>query len=331
MYRTWHKALSKYCDIPLLRALLKAAPFGEQVDFYITESNKAATTTRTDRWNAEPYVSRIAALQTKVAKNPRFNRELLVKRVPKVSGIDLRPGGHAALTKEQEKSARQFSIGLARNNFPNDPCAVLSSEPAWSDDPLCLYYKTALYSEVQALRQFNELARLISANAVLYCEEVRQVLIHRRSPQSADFSNTLHTFGGAFMPPNVDSRGDINGLRECLRREVAEETGISITVPHSTPFAVIDEIALNFVQISYLGINISSQQLEDMRPNWEGTIVKIPFDELLARLQRVEEWTPSGWLDIVLWLALDAPNSSGRIKFNKKNCSQVFEEALTYI
>ena len=43
-------------------------------------------------------------------------------------------------------------------------------------------------------------------------------------------------------------------------------------------------------------------------------MVEIPFNELEDRMKNYEDWTPSGWTQILSWLALNCPNKKNEIQ-----------------
>lgn len=130
------------------------------------------------------------------------------------------------------------------------------------------------------------------------------------------------------MPPGVGERHDYNGLIECAQRELSEETGLSVTIPNTIPVLLLEETSISFIEMAYLGVNISNEQLERTRSSWEGRVVKIPFDELKEKLCDFEDWTPSGLLHILFWLALDTPNSKERLKFAGEDAAALLKEVV---
>lgn len=320
--------IRKYSEQTTLRALIKAVPrFGEPFDFWLTEKYKKTASIVENRWANEPYTSRLQAIQKIITHRP-FKGNVVWRSRSFAPRVELLKKGHLQLDKQQKARSKQYKDVLDNKKRPNDPCAVLTHDPIWTDDPLFLNYYSAFYSEILALREQNIRLITISSNVLVYCEEARCLLIHRRSEESAYFASTLHTFGGAYMPPGVGKRHDYNGLIECAERELSEETGLSVTIPNTIPVLLLEEPSISFIEMTYLGVNISNEQLERSRPSWEGGVVKISFDELKDKICDFDEWTPSGLLHILFWLALDTPNSKERLKFAGEDAAALLKEVV---
>ena len=308
------KLINTYANNPYIRTIVKLIPKGDALDFLLAE--KALAMKPKSPWLTHDHIENFATITNILNHSHEIGNTLKVKRGPDLQTPKLINLGPYDLNEKQKSVSGAIKHSLKKKKRPNDPCAVLLKEPDWKDDPFYLNYRTLYYSDLRALRKDNISPKIISANAVLYSEEERCLFLHRRSQESDDFPYTLHTFGGAFMPPDIGDRGDIFGLKECVVREVHEETGLSIIIPENTPVAIIDEYAIHFLQVSYLGINISKEQLKYLRPNWEGTITRVPFDDLQELLENFETWTITGWVDVLLWLSLGIPNSNKPISFS---------------
>jgi len=315
-----------YSHRPFLRTLVKFLPKGNAFDFYLTE--KAKSIKMKDLTLPLRYPELVKGIKEGINKSQEFGTSIKVKIYPIFSPPVLHRLGSYKLDPDQKSRSKKFARIQQQKMRPNDPCAVLIKEPDWEDNPLYFNYHTLFYSDLLALRENNIKPIIISANGLVFSEEDRCLLIHRRSHESDEFPHTLHTFGGAFMPTDIGERGDISGLKECVIREIHEETGLSVTIPNNTPIAIIDEFAVDYVQVTFLGINVTFEQLKDLRNNWEGTITKIHFDHLLKRLNNFHEWTNTGWVDVVLWLALDTPNSLKPISFAGKSAKNLVERLL---
>lgn len=263
--------------------------------------------------------------------NKALCKELIVRTIPSSVPPSLLDSGPLNIDEESHQLSLRIKHELYVNKQPDDPCAAVINTPAWSDNPLTFLYKHLLYSDTRVLRKLNKNIKYINANGVLFSEEERCVIVHRRSDKSYDYPNTLHTFGGGFMPPNINGRGDDGGIRECLEREIHEETGVNIQIPDTTQIVIIDEFNINFIQIVYLGINITKEQVKRFRPNWEGSINKIAFDNLFEKMKEINDWTISGWCHILLWLALDTPNAKKPLYFNGIKASDLSDNLSKYL
>lgn len=269
---------------------------------------------------ADPSLPSNAALSAVLAKirnssSSTSKNYFVVRDVPIYEEPKLVRGKRIILTSRERKSLKKLNY--------DDPCAIISGQINWNDKPLTIHYSPAFYSEIQAMRKNGHRVIKLSVNALLISIEAQCIILHRRSEMSDDFPDTLHTFGGVLMPDGLTGRGDTGGIRECIERELIEEAGVAITVPQNTPIAVIDEQGIDFVQFTFLGVNISQNQLDRMRPNWEGRIVEIKFEDLYKRLKKHEEWTPTGWAHVALWLAIGGPGTNTQLKFQGMNAEEL--------
>jgi len=212
-------------------------------------------------------------------------------------------------------------------NYTNDPCAAITTKPNWSDYPLTIRYHINKYAEILSLRNSFPYIGIATANVLLFSEELRCVVAHRRSKKSRDYPGALHSFGGAFMPPGSGHQSahqvDRSGIRRTAIREIFEESDAGIYISKSTPVIVIDEFEIQFIQIAYLGVNVTAEQVKDMCGNWEGDPVQIRFEELEDKLVNINEWTPTGWVHVLLWLAIGTPNANKPIKFGDLSGSEL--------
>lgn len=210
-------------------------------------------------------------------------------------------------------------------NWSNDPCGVLTKKPNWQDIPLIIRYKTLSFGGVLARRKKGLYAGVISANVILFCEEEKSILVHRRSSTQNDYPNALHTYGGAFIPPGSDPREDHSGIKRTALREIMEEADIGVHIPRSTPKIVIDEHEIQFIQTAFIGVNLTSAQLIEAESNWEGDPVIIKFDQLYEKANDLSFWTPTGWVHLIMWLALSCPGSSSILKFKGATSVELLE------
>lgn len=285
----------------------------------------------------KPEVKRVALLTPsptflkvleKINKISKNNRAFTIRQVPEYEEPKLIRHERLLLSKQERSNAKEIEKSLFKGTQPNDPCAAITEQIDWGDKPLTFHYSPTTYAEVRAKRKSGDKVIILSANTLVFSEEARCLLFHRRSQKSEHFPRTIHTIGGAFMPEGLTDRGDITGVRECAERELREETGVSITIPLGTPMAIIDEQGIDFIQIAFLGVNISEEQLRRKRPNWEGTLMEVPFDNLREILMKKADWLPSGWAHVVMWLALGAPGSKTKITFNNLTAEQLALEVV---
>jgi ADP-ribose pyrophosphatase YjhB (NUDIX family) len=320
--------LVKYPESTWIRTFVKLVPtVGGALDFLLDSKarSKKSIVTLVNQEQMKTF-ERIKCL---LNDSQEVGENLRVRKGPTPLPPVLIDLGQYKLDVKQKKASNTIKRSLKKANRPNDPCAVLVKSPDWDDEPLCFRYHTLFYSDIRALREVEIKPTIITANALLFSEEENCLLLHRRSQESDEFPYTLHTFGGVFMPHGIGERSDIAGLKECVTREIHEETGLSIFITESTPIVTIDEFKINYIQVSYLGVNISASQMKDLRPNWEGTITKVSFDDLPQRLNEFQAWTPTGWVDVLLWLALNTPNASRPMTFSGISAEELCHSLVT--
>jgi hypothetical protein len=239
--------------------------------------------------------------------------------------------GAVVLTQAQADFAARERAKLGGQR-PNDPHAILDREPHWSDDPLSLHVRTLDFASAMALRDpaLNPDPRpqILSANLVLVCPETREVILHRRAEDSATYPSALHTFGGAYWPPGVEGRvGDRRRLSATALREVNEETEAALGV-EDEPMIVLRELRTGFVQLAFVGVALSARKAQRLRPNREGSITRIAFDELPRVLLQEKNWVPTGQAALLAWLAMGAPNAGSKPTFAGMSPAAVFDRIV---
>ena len=242
--------------------------------------------------------------------------------------VDVEPtlvtDGRIELTPDVETRARDFRHRLR----VNDPVAVLSAEPLWTDKPIVVHMRIGDYASVCALDHDGGRPTLISANALLVCADTKELVLHRRSEQSRDHPHALHTFGGAYMPPGVDGRDfDHDSLIKTARRETAEESGIGIDITKIPAMLVGSEPAIRFMHLALLGMQVSKEALDLACKNDEGAPTRVRCDELFQRLTS-DSWVPAGKAQVLAWLALGAPTPSGLMRFAECSGQQLFNRIV---
>ncbi len=233
---------------------------------------------------------------------------------------------------QTDYAAKERSRLVTDPNRSNDPNAILSSEPRWADDPVHLHAQYCDYAVVRTLRNeslgTNPRPPVLSANILMICRETREIILHRRAPWSDHLANHLHTLGGAYWPPNVDNReGDRLSLRRTAIREVGEESDAAFSLLES-PMVLFREPPTGFIQLAFLGVNISAKEVLNLKPNREGTLDHVSYDELPRRLRHERNWYPTGKAAILAWLALGAPNAGSLVKFGGFKPTQLFTQEV---
>ena len=189
-----------------------------------------------------------------------------------------------------------------------------------------LQLHTLDFSNICAMRMAGEKPAVLTASAILICGETEELIVHQRSATVATHPHHWHIFGGAFNPA-IDSLSNQVSLRHTLQREIFEETGLSCSIPKNSAFTLCKEKTTGFIQWCLLGLPVEVTQLEQLQDNWEGSIHRLPFNQLGNFLQE-ENWVASGKANILSWLALDAPHSKPNQKFGPYTALQLFDHLI---
>lgn len=239
---------------------------------------------------------------------------------------DIRVERNFKLDAEQKRLAKEEQQRLKRENRPNDPHAVLVTEPQWDADPIQFVAQHIDYAGVCALRRQGAKPQVLSANALIVCRESRQLLLHERGPTVRTFPSCIHTLGGAYVPPGPRSVDpDRRGLRSTLEREVHEEAQLALSGSEFPPMMVAKELDTGFVQLAFLGFAAKASALSRLEGNWEGNPLLISFDAIPGLLLHAPNWVPTGKAHVLAWLALGAPNAGPKPRFGSLTAAQLFD------
>jgi hypothetical protein len=219
----------------------------------------------------------------------------------------------------------------------NDSC-LLGHDNLWD-------YLYCDFSIVLALRKLSKekknilLPLQVSACAVIYCEERQSLLLHQRSHNSHTYPGCFHTFGGSYIVPEkywkhhkkitpVKIREDNDEILNTILREIYEETNIVILPKEieSSKKVIIQELDTGYVQYVILGINISSEKIDDQLKKTnpkEGDVVLIPFNRIQNYIENPSSWVPTGLSHILLWLYSTAYLDNPSIDFGFHNIKEL--------
>ena len=285
------------------------------------------------KWRRKPAANWVARL------NDHFRGRVVIFGEPMRSEPRIRILGRYELDSARQEAARQQRLALINEQKRNDPHAILVNRPRWDVDPVYLEAKTLFYNEVRALRD-NGLGDLkpevLSANAVFFCDETQELILHERSFKSDTWAKPegdempyLHTLGGAYQPPDMDGTpGDKLSLLHTARREVFEEAEAQLIWEEDPPMIMLKELETGFIQLALLGINITPRAAKRLEGNWEGRVIRVPFSELERKLTSEEPWVPTGKAHVLAWLALCSPNSRPRVRFGKLKPVELFNRIV---
>lgn len=209
----------------------------------------------------------------------------------------------------------------------NEPHAIVIGDPRKILSTGRVNVATLDYVTVMVLRGRKRKPALLSTCAVLFCEESREMIFQKRSMEVATMKGRFHTIGGAYRPSLDKPEEADTDLFDTNIREVFEESKIKIG-KHSLPKMILSrEIPTGFIQIVFLGFNLVSNAVDEMKENWEGKLVKVPYDSLEEYLLK-PNWVESGKGQVLAWLALGAPGSITPPKFKNKTAVQLFNNII---
>lgn len=225
--------------------------------------------------------------------------------------LQLTRRGEPILEQLAEEVTSSEIVDLANKIRPtlkeDDWCCAVNYEPNFSDQRV--RYLPMKYSIVRAHREMGRRLRLLSSNALILCPERAELILHRRSGEVDEYPNSLHTIGGCVIPEGYSSHGDRDGVRDAVIREIREETRLDVGLIAYAPKVTINEFGIDFIQSVSLGLRVNEQQCDQMISNWEGKIERVPFFEVSERLRETCDWTPSGWVHVMLWLGYGCPGT----------------------
>lgn len=219
---------------------------------------------------------------------------------------------------------------IAAEGRPNDPHAILVGEPQWLSDQPVLRAQTLDFAGVRAMRKCDLSPQVISASAVIVCQQARVLVVHERALDVDTFPGQFHTMGGAYLPPGAGGvDADRTSSRTTVLREVLEEAQLSLSGDQFPPMMMAKELETGFIQTVFLGFNITPRMLDDIVGNWEGTPHCVPFDKILPFLND-SRVVPSGKAHLLAWLALGAPNAGASPPFGGLTPRQIFDVVVSH-
>ncbi|MFZ6846258.1 NUDIX domain-containing protein [Undibacterium sp. RuTC16W] len=234
--------------------------------------------------------------------------------------------GHTSLSAAELAASRQHATRLAAINRPDDPHLIVTSALS---NTSCLEVEEINFSGICSLRDQSQQPAILSASALLVCEETQELILHRRSESVVTHPNHWHVIGGAMHPQLDLDQGQLN-LLKTIQREVQEETELTIELDDIPLLSLVKESSNGFIQCAAIGIGISAKTLDDIHDNWEGHTVRVPFTNLATCL-REPLWVPSGKAHVLTWLALRAMRQAQGDGQLQENSQFNPEELLTQI
>ena len=275
------------------------------------------------RWSKANVRPQVPAPNWMERLNQRFGSDYIIRGLLNQEPI-LQVENLVELSDEETQWATAF-----RNELKiNDPVAILVPPTNWCDRPVVLRTKGTDYSVVCALDKLGRRPKMLSANALLFCPDTKELLLHRRSSTSRDYAELLHTFGGAYMPPGVHGRDyDHFSLVRTAMRETVEESGMEFDIAQHPQMLLGEENKIGFVNLVLLGVEVSRQTLELACSNHEGSISRLKAEEIPRRIFD-DDWAASGKVHVLSWLALGAPVGRRRIRFDGESGQKLFNRLM---
>jgi hypothetical protein len=180
---------------------------------------------------------------------------------------------------------------------------------------------------------------ILSANAVIVCEERREIYFHDRSWKSRTHPGYYHTMGGGYAPPELGHRiHDGHSLINTAHREIKEETLVpDMAWNPNNPLIWMEEKSTGFLQLVLMGTTLPAATVrKQITRNWkdapidqEGKPRRARFDDLEDILTDPEvKWVPTGKLHILSWLALGTPGCNNKPTFNGKSSDELYGDIL---
>lgn len=183
--------------------------------------------------------------------------------------------------------------------------AILASTVIREDEDNVLDYYETDYATLRVVESNQIKVPTLFSGALVCCSELQNVYVHRRSYRVDHFPSLLHTMSGNFIPRG-DFEWDHDGLKDAAAREIFEEMHVSINVDAVRyPSILIHEMETDRRIFSYLGVDISKLEAEKIAGSGEGEPISVPFRDLGNYLKR-QDWTQSGLINVLAWLALGA-------------------------
>jgi triacylglycerol esterase/lipase EstA (alpha/beta hydrolase family) len=256
--------------------------------------------------------------------NSAYSKDVSVSRLA-ASEPKVHVEGAFPVTPAQEKRIVKTRDSLISGGGYNDLHGLVTEGSVLQTDPMHFVIQTLDYATVSVLRSEGAKPQLLSASAVVVCPEKESIVLHKRANRSATYHARVHTLGGAFVPPSLRGKeADRSGPRSTVIRELFEEAQILVGVDDHPPIMIAKELSTGFVQVVYLGFQVSSSGLTPLSPNKEGTPFLVTFQDL-PQFLRNPDWVPTGRAHVLAWLALGAPGAGKKPRFGNYTAAELFD------
>lgn len=216
---------------------------------------------------------------------------------------------------------------LSRDGRYNEMQGILSGAvTTTADGATSIPYRRLDYATARAIREAGQAPPILSVGTIGVCLERRALYVHLRESGAPSNAGLLHSFSGGYR---VDEGEGI--IAEGLR-EFAEETSLGrVTIDPALPpprLALFRDNDYGAFETCLLGVVLSPAEVTRIAPTVEGRAHEIGFDALPGSLLDGDDgWTEGGRLEMLTWLAMDAPPCPAGTRFGHLTPAELFLKA----
>ncbi len=216
---------------------------------------------------------------------------------------------------------------LSRDGRYNEMQGILSGEVVTTADGVAnIPYRRLDYATARAIREAGGAPPILSVGTIGVCLERKSVFVHLRESGAPSNAGLLHSFSGGYR---VDEG---EGLIAEGLREFAEETSLGrIVIDPALPpprLALFRDNDYGAFETCLLGVALTPAEVARIAPTAEGRAYEIGFDALPGSLLDGDDgWTEGGRLEMLTWLAMDAPPCPAGTRFGGMTGSDLFSAA----
>lgn len=216
---------------------------------------------------------------------------------------------------------------LSQDGRYNEMQGIFSGQLTTAENgTVTIPYRRLDYATARAIREAGDAPPVLSVGTIGVCLDRRSLFVHRRESGAPSNAGLLHSFSGGYR---VDEGEGV--IAEGLR-EFAEETGLGrIAIDPALPpprLALFRDNDYGAFETCLLGVTLTPAQVARIAPTVEGRAQEICFDALPGSLLDGNDgWTEGGRLEVLTWLAMDAPPCPPGSRFGHLTQKELFLEA----